>query len=1325
MKNLTDRCAGFLLALGLGIIVFAGQAPAAPQTSTPADHPLRSGRVSFEFDAATLETLGWSFSSRGEFDDAGGPRGAVFALDEGSYVTLERGAVPVGGAIFARGALLLDNRGTRIPLGNVRLSVGEDGRWVLRSMLAADTQGDALALTSVFVDRAAPGGAFRMAAELSVTEAWARRLEVPQAAGLVIGRIVVEADVVQASAAAAPLVPQDSTTGSAPGGGQTVAAAGPDVIVGDLHETGAYGSSSDIAAFSVGTISCNIGGAPLNWFSNTNQHPVIGQNMYRLRNGRFEQIGQSWLKHGFFALSGTLCSGPGGCTGDPSGQHLGVGCSDPYSASLNGSQGNLGPRSQVNAYTGVYPYPWSAPSAPPTIGRRLQVHHADLDSSLNPGAIYYVEGQYVTPDDAAAGNQNNNASYRRVVVSGGPGNYTLGLSSTTQRERPAIRAWRDNDPSVVETDVQIPGDGIMLLAARATDLGGGIWRYEYALQNLNSDRCAGSFSVPHYPGAILTNVGFHDVDSHSGEPYDLTDWVSGSTGTAAEWTTDPFAANPNANAVRWGTLYNFRFDISAPPTTTTVTIGLFKPGSPASVDAVSIGPVPVPPDCNNNGIGDMCDIDCGPPGGSCDVPGCGQSQDCAPDGVPDECEADDDNDRVPNSCDRCPGFDDALDADRDDVPDACDRCPGFDDLLDADNDGVPNDCDNCVTQYNPSQSDQDSDGLGDPCDPDYCDPQPENEHFATDPGWTVINAGATSGDWQWGVPIGGGDRFDPPTDFDGGGACYLTGNADGDSDVDLGTTRLLSPVYDIAPGTVTVSYAYWMGTNDGNGGDTLRLELSDDGGTIWTTAATHSTNSQAWVVNNVNARALLPNADNLRLRFSVTDGGSQTILEAGIDAVEVSVDCLYDCSGGGVCDDGNPCTDNICNAGICEFPINDSLPCDDGDACTIDDACVNGTCVGGGPATCTGFSCTDCNQNGLTDQCEGLPDCNGNQIPDSCEYQDCNANLINDVCDIAGGASQDCDGGPIGAATGGAAIFGSLCFACHGVDGSGGIGPDIRDHTRLDIRRKLLPPTTHPGGAHPEYTPQDFADLEAFLASAGSRGRPDGVPDECQTVSDCDGDGASDGCELEVGTQLDADYDGLPDICLRFSPVVADGARKNRYVSFTPGTISGAGYTQALRVTSPTYPGFLRWVDLPDANGLSRLACDPVYRDWGTTMIHVGDQGVVPNAAYVVQGVRSDVPAADEVYYTDPVTLFTVARWGDTVGILGGGGWEAPNDVVNFNDIIACLQRFLGAGTAPPLPWVDMDGEVPSKGINFTDIQQIVLAFQGASYPFGAPALCP
>ncbi len=43
------------------------------------------------------------------------------------------------------------------------------------------------------------------------------------------------------------------------------------------------------------------------------------------------------------------------------------------------------------------------------------------------------------------------------------------------------------------------------------------------------------------------------------------------------------AQNPNANALRWGTLYNYRFDSNSPPTTMNAVVGFYKTGSPITV----------------------------------------------------------------------------------------------------------------------------------------------------------------------------------------------------------------------------------------------------------------------------------------------------------------------------------------------------------------------------------------------------------------------------------------------------------------------------------------------------------------------------------------------------------------------------------------------------------------------------------------------------------------------------------------------------------------------------------------------------------------------
>jgi hypothetical protein len=497
---------------------------------------------------------------------------------------------------------------------------------------------------------------------------------------------------------------------------------GPDLMMADLYSVQRFGRSGDVTAYAVATNVCNVGDQRVSWIRATNEHPVWRQGMFRLKDGRLEQIGMSWMRHAFYAVSGNFC---GPCLDWTFGQELGVGCSDPSSANLNGAQLNMSAPSDLNAHTGYFPFPGTRPPYDPVIGRRLQVHDVDLDPDLNASALYFVEAHHIAPDEAAAGNGNNNASYRPVdvrlggICSGGatdgaecnwapdyghrdcwacvggtypgrpctyhaacigggscdmdgacepdvPDVFDVAVTGTTQREQPAVRAWQDHDPAVVETDIQVPGEGLFILAAKATYLRDGTWRYEYALQNLNSDRSAGSFSVPLPVGVVVDNVGFHDVDYHSGDPFDGTDWPATVTDDAVTWSTDAFDVDPNANALRFDTLYNFRFETNTAPAPTTVAIGLFKPGDPPIVTAETDGPMLAFVDCNDNESPDPCDVDCSAVG--CQEP-CGGSDDCNLNGVPDECDiaGETSNDCQPNG-----------------IPDECDP--------DWDNDGIPDDC---------------------------------------------------------------------------------------------------------------------------------------------------------------------------------------------------------------------------------------------------------------------------------------------------------------------------------------------------------------------------------------------------------------------------------------------------------------------------------------------------------------------------------------------------------------------------------------------------------------------------------------------------------
>lgn len=388
---------------------------------------------------------------------------------------------------------------------------------------------------------------------------------------------------------------------------------GADVIAGSITGPRFWGGIGGVSGYSIGTESCNIGNVDLLWISDSTTHPLMGQNIYRLKNGRFEQLGQSWLKHGFFALNNSgLCSAS--CSPSPmGGDALGPGCNDPYSADLNGSQGGLGPKFEVNPSKGLFPWPFTGDGASGNaLYKRIQVRNDDLNPALNENALYFGEGQYITPDDAAAGNDNNNASYRRINVgSFSSGGYNLSFTGSTQRGKPAIQAWQDNDPTVTINTLDVPFDGRYIVGYKVIDNGDGTWDYEYAIQNLNSDRAGGSFSVPVGSGVTVTNVGFHDVDYHSGEPFDNTDWSSTVSAGSVTWNSPATqAVDPTTNALRWGTLYNFRFTADSGPENVSTTLGMFKQSAVNSFVVPGVGPAAVF-DCvaDTNGDGELTAAD--------------------------------------------------------------------------------------------------------------------------------------------------------------------------------------------------------------------------------------------------------------------------------------------------------------------------------------------------------------------------------------------------------------------------------------------------------------------------------------------------------------------------------------------------------------------------------------------------------------------------------------------------------------------------------------------------------------------------------------------
>jgi hypothetical protein len=458
---------------------------------------------------------------------------------------------------------------------------------------------------------------------LLLSDEFAAELGRASEAGSVVGGIAIEATMRPVEIS--QIVDGEVTASEMPAlGGELGGVPGPDVIVGDLSGLAQFGSSSGTqVGLAVGTDSCNAGLVPLNWFAlPSNDHPVIPQNLYRMSGGptndeRFEQIGQSSVKHAFTALQNNICGF--GCSATQS-TWLGAGCSDPYSASLN-SGPNLGSRAWINPFTGEYPRGDSA--TPPNVhgaahthtgtSHRILTEISDLNTALNPGATYYAEGQYVTPHEyvwcqAHPGecNMYNNVSYRRYNVSGTGSPFSFAPVGSTVRMQPAVAAWTGS--TLVELRPASGSDGVAMVAYKVTSPSPGVWHYEYAIYNQNLDRGIQSFTIPKHTGVTLSNAGFHAPPQHPGwsadgtvgnTGYSSTPWAQQDNGTSVTWSSETFAQNPNANAIRWGSMYNIRFDSNRPPAKMLATIGFFKTGSPVTV--IVEAPASTDPTCSRNG----------------------------------------------------------------------------------------------------------------------------------------------------------------------------------------------------------------------------------------------------------------------------------------------------------------------------------------------------------------------------------------------------------------------------------------------------------------------------------------------------------------------------------------------------------------------------------------------------------------------------------------------------------------------------------------------------------------------------------------------------
>lgn len=342
------------------------------------------------------------------------------------------------------------------------------------------------------------------------------------------------------------------------------------------------------------------------------QHPYLIWNLYRVdAQGRIEQIGRSGVKHAFLTINTT-------CDDNPSDGHiLGRGCGDTYGTGNNDSIGDLGPRSELIPATAQWGRCGSVYDADCNGSRdsqspcsnvggstcgsfafRMQVLESKIDPAVNAGASYFAESWYIAREDI---NILNTMQSRPISFSW-TGNAWASANASPLRLGPALGRWVAPDtthPNERSQDIKT-GEGSLRVAMRVTDLGGGQYRYDYAVMNFDFVRAVtqgaepnlrvlrnngfNQFSVPFPASAQFSAPEFADGDGDAG-----TDWSFAREGSALVWRAAGTATTP-VNPLNWGTMFRFSFVTSNAPQAGQVNVGIAESGTPSGIASQMLVP---------------------------------------------------------------------------------------------------------------------------------------------------------------------------------------------------------------------------------------------------------------------------------------------------------------------------------------------------------------------------------------------------------------------------------------------------------------------------------------------------------------------------------------------------------------------------------------------------------------------------------------------------------------------------------------------------------------------------------------------------------------
>jgi hypothetical protein len=364
------------------------------------------------------------------------------------------------------------------------------------------------------------------------------------------------------------------------------------------HPNGELGLS-----FAVGV--CNPGVLPIAWQPTTPtlspmqpDHPGLAFLVVRELDGRLVQVSsRSFCLHAPIAVETT---GPCGSCGSPgTGTTLGAGCSHLESATATGNRLYLAPTAEVDpwlctwnpvasyfdrgdpavpglaAMDGLRSLTGSQVSAFDAVKNRVAIREADL---LAIGGPLFAQTQLVLQGEPVANRQDNLMSRPFTAIWTGS---SWNLTATGAPSHGSVLArWTG---ATLGEGRNGTDDGRFVIAAKVTALGGGMWRYAYAIHNVDAARGGAALRVPVPTSAVVANAWFRDAD-----PNGLNDWTF--TRVGAECTFAAAADNP----LDWNHVYAASFDCNSPPGPATLLVDMARVGP----GALTIGvPSQAPSDC--------------------------------------------------------------------------------------------------------------------------------------------------------------------------------------------------------------------------------------------------------------------------------------------------------------------------------------------------------------------------------------------------------------------------------------------------------------------------------------------------------------------------------------------------------------------------------------------------------------------------------------------------------------------------------------------------------------------------------------------------------